>query len=257
MSKTEAAPVATRSSSGNKLFVLDTNVLMHDPTSLFYFDEHDIYIPMATLEELDSNKRGMSEVARNARQASRFLDTIVSSAPDDDIENGIELTAGGHQEARGRLFLQTGAIDSELPARLPPGIVDNQIIGVVKHLQETQGERDIVLVSKDINMRIKARALGLAAEDYFNDRVLEDTDLLYTGVREVPANFWDTHGKDMESWQQSGQNYYRVTGPLCARLLVNEFIHQDGDQPFQARVMEISDKTAVLATVKDFSHQKI
>jgi len=255
MSKSESASVVTRLSPRTKLFVLDTNVLMHDPTSLFHFDEHDIYIPMATLEELDTNKKGMSEVARNARQASRFLDTIVSGAPD-GIENGIDLAIGGHKEAQGRLFLQTEAIDNDLPARMPPGKVDNQIIGVVKHLQDKQDKRDVILVSKDINMRIKARALGLAAEDYFNDRVLEDADLLYTGVRELPADFWEIHGKDMESWQESGQNYYRITGPLCSRLLVNEFIHQHGSQPFQARVTERSKKTAVLATVKDFSHQK-
>ncbi len=255
MRKSESTSVVTRLSPRTKLFVLDTNVLMHDPTSLFHFDEHDIYIPMATLEELDTNKKGMSEVARNARQASRFLDMIVSNAPD-GIENGIDLAVGEHKEARGRLFLQTEAIDNDLPARMPPGKVDNQIIGVVKHLQDKQDKRDVILVSKDINMRIMARALGLAAEDYFNDRVLEDADLLYTGVRELAVDFWDRHGKDMESWQESGQNYFRVTGPLCSRLLVNEFVHQEGGQPFQARVTERSKKTAVLATVKDFSHQK-
>ena len=84
------------------------------------------------------------------------------------------------------------------------------------HLAESQAKRQVILVTKDINMRIKARALGLPREDYFNDKVLEDTDLLYTGVRELPADFWDTHGKDMESWQQGGHTFYRVHGPLCS-----------------------------------------
>ena len=84
-------------------------------------------------------------------------------------------------------------------------------------------------------MRIKARALGLAAEDYFNDKVLEDTDLLYSGMRELPADFWDRHGKDMESWQQGGHTYYRVTGPLCASLLVNEFVYQEAQGPARPR----------------------
>ena len=189
-----------------KLFVLDTNVLMHDPTSLFRFQEHDVYLPMATLEELDANKKGMSEVARNARQASRFLDEIVSKAVE-DISAGIPLENAGAKEATGRLFLQTEAINGELPARLAAGKTDNQIIGVVKHLQEGHDKREVILVSKDINMRIKARALGLAAEDYFNDKVLEDTDLLYTGVRELPADFWDQHGREMESWQQEGRTF--------------------------------------------------
>ncbi len=255
MRKSDSASVVARLSPRTKLFVLDTNVLMHDPTSLFRFEEHDIFIPMATLEELDMNKQGMSEVARNARQASRFLDTIVSSTSD-GIENGIDLAVAGHKEARGRLFLQTEAINGDLPARMPPGKVDNQIIAVVKHLQDTRDKREVILVSKDINMRIKARALGLAADDYFNDRVLEDADLLYTGMLELTGDFWDKHGKDMESWTKSGQTYYRVTGPLCSDLLVNQFVHQEASPPFQARVIETTKKTAVLETVKDFSHQK-
>jgi len=238
-----------------KLFVLDTNVLMHDPTSLFRFEEHDVYLPMVTLEELDANKKGMSEVARNARQVSRFLDEIVSHSVD-DISVGIPLKVSGAKEATGRLFLQTESINGELPARLATGKADNQIIGVVKHLQETLDKRHVILVSKDINMRIKARALGFAAEDYFNDKVLEDTDLLYTGVRELPADFWDQHGKEMESWQQEGRTYYRVRGPLCDSFLVNEFVFLEGEKPFYAQVREQSGKTAILQTIRDYAHQK-
>jgi len=252
---TSTPSVVTRLPSTVKLFVLDTNVLMHDPTCLFRFQEHDVYIPMAILEELDANKKGMSEVARNARQASRFLDEIVSVSKE-DIEHGIELKSHNGGEAAGRLFLQTQAINGELPARLASGKADNQIIGVVKHLQEMYPSREVILVSKDINMRIKAHALGFAAEDYFNDKVLEDTDLLYGGTRELPADFWDTHGAEMESWQQSGHTYYRVRGPLCSSLLGNEFIYYEGDRPFYAQVKEISGKTAILHTIKDYSHQR-
>src|SRR5579862_2889708 len=131
MTQRKPASAVTRLPAANvKFFVLDTNVLMHDPTSLFRFEEHDIYIPMATLEELDGNKKGMSEVARNARQASRFLDEIVSGS-EHDIENGIELHAHNGGDASGRLFLQTQAITGDLPARLASGKADNQIIGVV------------------------------------------------------------------------------------------------------------------------------
>ena len=255
MTQRKPAPVVTRLPANAKLFVLDTNVLMHDPTSLFHFAEHDIYIPMATLEELDNNKKGMSEVSRNARQASRFLDEIVSATAH-DIEHGIELRAHHGGDASGRLFLQTQAISGELPARLASGKADNQIIGVVKHLQESHPKRRVILVSKDINMRIKARALGLAAEDYFNDKVLEDTDLLYSGMRELPADFWDKHGKGMESWQQSGYTYYRVHGPLCQSLLVNEFVYQEADRPLYAQVTEITGKSAILQTIKDYAHQR-
>jgi PhoH-like ATPase len=255
MNAKQAAPAAPGTSAATKLFVLDTNVLMHDPTSLFRFQEHDIFVPMATLEELDSNKKGMSEVARNARQATRFLDEIVSGL-EADIAVGAPLGVHGRREAGGRLFLQTEAIAGDLPARLPMGKADNQIIGVVKHLQDAQSPRQVILVSKDINMRIKARAVGLAAEDYFNDKVLEDTDLLYTGMTALPADFWDTHGRDMESWQQAGVTFYRVRGPLCPTLLVNEFVWLEGDTPFQAQVVETDGTTAVLATLRDFTHQK-
>ena len=85
-------PARTGPSPSTKLFVLDTNVLMHDPTSLFRFEEHDIYLPILTLEELDSHKKGMTEVARNARQASRFLDelvTVVAAPGTEGIASGI------------------------------------------------------------------------------------------------------------------------------------------------------------------------
>ena len=157
--------------------------------------------------------------------------------------------------ASGRLFLQTQPIAIDLPG-LASGKADNQIIAVAKHLQDTHTKRQVILVSKDINMRIKARALGLSAEDYFNDKVLEDTDMLYTGTRELPADFWDKHGKGMESWQQSGHTYYRLQGPLCTSMLVNEFVYQEADRPLYAQVKEVSGKTAILQTIKDYAHQR-
>ena len=152
--------VARFPSTSSRLFVLDTNVLMHDPTSLFRFEEHDVYIPIAILEELDNHKKGMSEVSRNARQASRYLEEMIGFA-DASIADGIPLERHGDKSARGRLFLQTEAITGQLPARLPTGKADNQIIGVVMHLQATFPKREVILVSKDINMRIKARTLGV------------------------------------------------------------------------------------------------
>jgi PhoH-like ATPase len=253
--KTASSSVIARFPVTTKLFVLDTNVLMHDPTSLFRFEEHDLYVPMATLEELDNNKKGMSEVARNARQASRYLDEMLTRW-DNGIADGIPLEIHGDKTANGRLFLQTEAIENDIPARLAGGKADNQSLAVVKHLQEQHPKRQVVLVSKDINMRIKAHALGLEAEDYFNDKVLEDTDLLYSGVRELPQGFWDSHGKDMESWQQGGYTFYRVRGPLCSKLLVNEFVFLESDRPFHAQVREVSGKTAVLVTLRDYTNQR-
>ena len=250
-----------RSAGKPKLFVLDTNVLMHDPMSLFRFEEHDIYLPMITLEELDGHKKGMTEVARNVRQVSRDLDALAASLQNHTLEEmaqGLALDGTGHREAGGKLFFQTQLLDTPLPQGLPQGKADNQILGVVQALKKQQPDREVVLVSKDINMRIKARALGLPAEDYRNDKTLEDSDLLYTGVQALPADFWDRHGKTMESWQQGGITYYRISGPLVPSLLVNEFVYLEapGAAPLYAKVTEITGKTAVLRTLKDYGHQK-
>ncbi len=247
----------TRTTSHHpKLFVLDTNVLMHDPTSIFRFEENDIFIPIMTLEELDNSKKGMSEIARNARQVSRMLDEIVSVA--DDIASGIKLGAASHGLASGRLFLQTEAINIELPAGLPTARSDNQILSVLMSLAQRESERAVILVTKDINMRIKARALGLAAQDYFNDKVLEDSELLYTGSCELPADFWETHSSGMESWKTETHNTaYRITGPMANRLLLNEFVYQNGGAlPFEAWVREQVGRTVVLETLVDFRHNK-
>jgi PhoH-like ATPase len=252
---------APRIAGPAKLFVLDTNVLMHDPMSLFRFDEHDIFLPMITLEELDNNKKGLSEVARNARQVSRNLDalaTFTDAKGSTDATAGIPLSKTGHKDAAGKLFFQTTLLDVRLPEGLPQGKADNQILGVVRALREQQPGRDVVLVSKDINMRVKARALGLPAEDYFNDKTLDDGDLLYTGVLALPADFWERHGKTMESWSQGGHTYYRIAGPMVPVLLINQFVYLEtpGAAPLYARVTEITGKTAVLKTLRDYSHAK-
>ena len=246
-----------RTTGPTKLFVLDTNVLMHDPMSLFRFEEHDVFLPMIVLEELDGHKKGMTEVARNARQASRSLDSL-AAALGADMSQGLPLNATGFVEASGKLFFQTQPLDLSLPLALPQGKADNQILGVVRALVQLHSPREVVLVSKDINMRVKARALGLQAEDYQNDKALEDGDLLYSGALALPADFWGKHGKTIESWQQGSHTFYRVTGPLVPQLMINQFVYFEapGEPALYARVTEIRGKTAVLRTLKDFTHQK-
>ncbi|MCZ2135060.1 MAG: PhoH family protein [Burkholderiales bacterium] len=257
--KSRVVPISARASKARpapaKLFVLDTNVLMHDPTSLYRFEEHDIFLPICTLEELDNHKKGTAEVNRNARQASRFLDGLISDF-ENGIDEGVPLGPASHGAASGRLYLQTEPIGVQLPSSFAPGKADNEIIAVCLHLQRKWPKRQIVLVSKDINMRIKARALNVDAEDYYNDKVLEDSDLLYTGAQELPPDFWDRHGKGVESWQQGGATFYRVTGPLVPKLLINEFVYTERDTPFYARVIAIEGKSATLQTLRDFGHHK-
>ena len=247
--------MSRQSAKTTKLFVLDTNVLMHDPTSLFQFQEHDVYVPMVVLEELDNNKKGMTEVARNARQVSRFLDELVRQ-PEADMLAGLPLSITGQRQAGGHLFLQTENLVAEMPSTIAGMKADNQILAVALALQRRDPGRPAILVSKDINMRIKAHALGIQAEDYTTDKVLEDSDLLYTGSRELPAEFWDQHGGNIESWQEQGRTLYRIEGPLCNSLLVNEFVWQEGERPFFAQVVSRDGKNAVLRTLKDYASQR-
>ncbi|HMP10743.1 PhoH family protein, partial [Hydrogenophaga sp.] len=249
--------VRARGQGKPRLFVLDTNVLLHDPISLFRFEEHDIFLPMIVLEELDGHKKGMTEVARNGRQTSRTLDALAAQAGG-DMSQGLRLSATGHQSARGLLFFQTEPLTDDLPASLPQGKADNQILGVVHALRGKHPDREVILVSKDINMRVKARALGLAAEDYENDKTLDDGELLYSGALALPTDFWTRQSKTIESWQSGSHTFYRVSGPAVSQFHINQFVYFEapGEPSLYARVTEIRDKTAVLKTLKDYTHLK-
>ena len=246
----------TRLRTAPKLFVLDTNVLMHDPTSLFRFEEHDVYLPMVTLEELDNHKKGMSEVARNARQASRFLDELVSSAIS-DIDEGIPLQPHGSKNATGRLFLQTEAISSDLPMRLASGKADNQILGVVMYLHEAHPKRDVVLVSKDINMRIKARALGLRGRGLLQRQGAR-------GHRPALLRHAGAAGRFLGQARQghgvlaAGRLHLlpRAAARCAASFMVNQFVYLEQTSRSTRRSRRRSGKTAVLQTLKDYTHQK-
>ena len=267
MADAQPAPQRAKRIKANgpaKLFVLDTNVLLHDPMSLFRFEEHDIFLPMIVLEELDGHKKGTTEVARNGRQASRTLDAL-AGAQGADIGKGLKLDTTGHKESGGRLFFQTEPLDYRLPTSLPQGKADNQILGVVQALRDAHEKnksgadrREVVLVSKDINMRVKARALGLAADDYQNDKVLEDGDMLYSGSLALPPDFWTRQSKTIESWQSGSSTFYRISGPIVASLYINQFVYFEapGEPSMYARVTEIRDITAVLKTLKDFGSAK-
>ncbi|SHF27093.1 PhoH-like ATPase [Lampropedia hyalina DSM 16112] len=249
---------ATPASTATRLFVLDTNVLLHDPTSLFRFEEHDIYLPLVVLEELDSHKKGATEVARNGRQVSRSLDALVSLNTATDLSDGLPLDASGQKQARGKLIFQTTLLDNELPLTLPQGKADNQILGVVQSLSRSHPEREVVLVSKDINMRVKARALGLAAEDYQNDKALDDDELLYSGALALPDNFWQKQNKKLESWQSQGDTFYRVSGQAVQSMLINQFVYFEtpGETGLYAIVQELQGDTAVLKTLRDYTSSK-
>ncbi len=243
-----------------RLYVLDTNVLMHDPTALFRFKEHDIYLPMVVLEELDKGKKGMSEVARNVRQTSRFLDELMGHAAQNEISHGLPLNTlqinGGTESISGRLFFQTKPVSQELPQALPGSTPDNNILATALCLQSERPDRHIIIVSKDINLRIKASVLGLRAEDYSNDQVLEDVNLLYTGVNELEADFWEQHTKELESWQEEGHTFYRIGGPDIRDWYPSQCLILNGDEGFQAIVRETQENSAIMELAEDYTNPK-
>ncbi len=237
--------------SDKKIFVLDTNVLMHDPASIFRFQEHDVYIPIVVLEELDKHKRGLSEVARNVRQVTRYLDDLAKTAKG-DISKGIPLSQQLDKSSGGNLYFYIETSRSSLPAALEIAGTDNALLGITRDLEKHHPSNDVILVTKDINLRIKAHALHIQCEDYTSDQVVEDADLLHTGTTCLAADFWDDHGKEMESWQEQGRTFYRITGPLIASWHPNEFIYTEDDS-FQAIVKEIKNDSAIIETPKDYT----
>lgn len=251
-----------------KIFVLDTNVLMHDPSSLFRFEENDLYIPMVVLEELDNAKKGTSEVARNARQVSRFLDELMRGRDHSQIEKGLPLHAalgkyangdGRTAPPSGHLFFQMAPVEAELNSALPGNKPDNSILLYGLSLTRKHKNRRVALVSKDINLRIKASILGVHCEDYHNDQTLDDLDLLYTGYTELPGDFWQTHGERMESWQdERGRACYRVTGPLVKQWHVNQFLYipDEVERGLELVVQAIENNTATLRVVRDYRSGK-
>jgi PhoH-like ATPase len=237
--------------------VLDTNVLMHDPAAIYRFEEHDVYLPMVVLEELDANKKGMSEASRNARQASRFLDDMVRGASKEQIDAGIQIPSAmndlhGKLPPAGRLYFQTRTLGSGLPANLPGHLADNLILGQTLALQQQEPAARLVLVSKDINLRIKAAVVGVHAEDYYSDKTLEDSDVLHTGVERLPADFWEQHGQAMRSWKEGGRTWYELQGPAVAGWHLNEFVHEDSPQGIEAIVRSIDAGTARLELAHDY-----
>jgi PhoH-like ATPase len=240
-----------------RLFVLDTNVLMHDPTAIFRFAEHDIYLPMVVLEELDANKKGLSEASRNTRQASRFLDDMIRGVTKAQIDAGLAIPSArtdnhGKQPPAGRLFFQTRSLASGLPDNLPGHGADNLILGQTLALQQEHPQTRVVLVSKDINLRIKAAVVGVHAEDYYSDKTIEDADVMYTGTSKLPADFWEQHGRDMRSWKEAERTWYELSGPAVADWHVNEFVYEDGAAGIEALVRKMHNGAATLELVRDF-----
>lgn len=253
--------VLAASGLDRKIFVLDTNVLMHDPSALFKFQEHHVYLPMTVLEELDNSKIGVSEVARNVRQTNRFIDELLNAQENLVIEEGLQLSqftpAEEPYKCSGRLFFQTQSHRSSLPKSLPGNKNDNSILNTIMALKKEVGEYEIILVSKDINLRIKATILGINAEDFANDRVVDDLDLLFSGSRQLAEDFWETHEKHIQSWQEEGKAFYEIENLNGEDWHPNQFVYMD--ESFEAIVRKKSEVGFLIEVCRNFygSHHSV
>ena len=239
---------------GKRIYVLDTNVLMHDPTALFRFEEHDVFLPMTVLEELDAAKKGASEVSRNVRQVSRFLDELIESTKGKSLEQGVELrlpkTLQLDRSSQGRLYFQTQnfvANGTDKKKHVP----DNLILASIVALRQEHPDVPVVLVSKDINLRIKASIYGISAEDYENDRALDDFSLLQTGYAELPADFWDRH-PEVRSWSERGHTFYEIKLRKDETWATQEFVYLPGENEIELRVLKKVDGKATLQIIDDY-----
>ena len=240
-----------------RTYVLDTNVLMHDPTALFKFEEHDVFLPMMVLEELDAAKKGHSEASRNARQVSRFINELIEANGSGPIEEGLKLNRPQGVQLRagkdiGRLLFQTTPVAAG--QRFGTVLPDNQILGAILALREIQPPDSVVLVSKDINLRIKASICGVTAEDYENDRALDDFSLLFAGATELGEDFWNRHESDLRSWTERGHTYYELTLGEGEVWYPNQFLFFSGEDGLELQVVKLDGARVVLRIVDDFRH---
>ena len=257
----EVSELKARPRTGRRLFVLDTNVLMHDPTAIFRFEEHDVYLPMIVLEELDAHKKGLSEASRNVRQVSRFLDDMMRDATKEQIDRGLQLPSGysgnhGKKPSTGRLYFQTRQHTSTLPEGLPGQGNDNAILAQTLALQNERPDSRVILVSKDINLRIKAAVVGVHAEDYYSDKTLEDSDVLYSGMTALPQDFWEKHGTDMRSWKEGERTFYSVSGPEVSHWGLNEGLYEDSPEGIEGIVRHIDGTTAKIELLRDYRNER-
>lgn len=240
--------VASKAKPVTKSYVLDTNVLIHDPNSILNFEEHQVVIPMTVLEELDKLKSGKSGVAAECRQAIRLIDQVLGGASVDEIEQGVPIQAPGRRDTHGSLTVLLDRPDAA-EAVLANTLNDNRIINALLGLQARHPDRHFVLVTKDINMRLKARSCGLDAEDYHNDQLVSDVRQLNKGFHEVSGSFWSRI--DTVETRQSTQGVFHVLSRgflvdevLGSEVYPNQFILDE--EGFVGRVVEASTHSVVL-----------
>ncbi len=237
-----------------KTFVLDTNVLLHDPMSVFNFHEHAVVIPMTVLEELDDIKDRKKNVAAEARTAIRKIDEVLGQATPEAIAQGVEIPValkGDSGTQLGTLAIHRSPLSDASEGRLDDiESNDNRIINCALEIQKRLGDsHQVVLVTKDINMRLKALGAGLArVEDYRRDQLVSDVELLPSGHMELESEFWQLVD-NVETWNEGHRTYHRVPKSIFIEdVYANQYIIDCTDE-FAARVSQVESDSVVLLDI--------
>ncbi|MDC5703903.1 PhoH family protein [Vibrio europaeus] len=234
-----------------KLFVLDTNILLHEPLAIYSFQEHDVVIPMTVLEELDRIKDSKRDVARDARVAIRALEAMFKDATPDEISEGIPINKD--KEATGHIAILADFELQETVKAFADKAGDNRILNGVLYLQNKRAPREVILVTKDINMRLRAKGAGVRfVEDYRTDQLIDDVQYLTKGFQQIEGEFW-SNIQNVESKNLAGRTYHTLDRDPFEPTYINQYVI-DEESDFAGRVEDIeTDKI----TIKDLSRERM
>lgn len=234
--------------SRRKAFVLDTNVLIHDPNALLNFEEHHVLLPMTVLEELDKLKSGKASVSAECRAAIRMIDHILGDAAPEKIRAGVPIWRAAKREYLGTLSVLLDQPEGSVQT-LANSLNDNKIINLLVALQLSKPQTELVLVTKDINMRLKARACGVASEDYSNDQLISDIKQLAKGYAHFDGSFWDRFSR-VDTVQAMGETrHYLKRADWADPVYANQFIKDE--MGFIGRVLSVDDEHIVLRDLNE------
>lgn len=221
-----------KKSTDTKIYVLDTNILLHEPLAFLSFKEHDVVVPMTVLEELDYIKDSKKDVARDARVSIRSMEDLLHDATPEDMLAGVSMEGmgAGDNKPSGSLSIFADLNMAESQQIFTSNENDNRIINVALHLQKTYAPQQVVLVTKDLNMRLKAKGAGLAhVEDYRTDQLISDIKYLSKGYHQFEGNFWE-QVKSVESRSEGRDTIHTIPRSVMADPYINEYLLDESKQ---------------------------
>lgn len=245
--------MARKKAKEKKIYVLDTNILLHEPFAFLNFEEHDVVIPMTVLEELDHIKDRHKDVSRDARVAIRALEDMLKDATPEQMLHGVALPARSDNRPSGHLFIiNDHHLKDEIPG-LPGGENDHLIINTALYLQREKSPIKVILVTKDINMRLKAKGAGLKlVEDYRTDQLIDDVRFLYKGFYIFPGEFWSQVG-ECRTVHEGREVVHYISKSILPNAYVNEYLIDEA-ATFAGKVLAMTDQELKIA---DYGYERL